>query len=336
LAEIWADLLAHPEIGIHDNFFALGGHSLMTTRLMARIRSSFGLSLPLAAIFAAPTIAQLASLIEERQSEAALPTVHPVGPHVPDGNLIALQSLGEKTPMFWVHPAGGHVFRYMPLARALGPDQPFYAFAASGLEGETSPRTDIEDMVQVYLEQLMAARPQGPLRLGGWSMGGAVALEMARRLHELGRTVRDVTLVDAYAGQPYGRLMTREQILYEFAADLSLPLSLQELENRKQDQVLALLAARLSEQATAAGLDSSRLETLFQVHRANALALAAWEPKPYPAKVTLYHIPGYDAEALAVWKALAGNLRTVAIEGDHTSIVSSSRLVTLLAGDEHP
>ena len=157
-------------------------------------------------------------------------------------------------------------------------------------------------------------------------MGGAIALEMARRLRASGRTIDEVALVDAYVGLPYSRLMTPERVLAEFAMDLSVPLHPSEISGMPEEEVLALIGQRIPDET--ADLDHGRLQTLFRVHRANVLALAAWEPKPYPGTVSLYHISAYDPEARAVWVGLAGVLKSIAIEGDHTSIVSSPELIS--------
>ena len=99
---------------------------------------------------------------------------------------MAIQPTGSKRPLFLVHPAGGHVFPYVHLARYLGPDQPCYGLQAKGLEEGESPHTRIKDMAADYIKALRTVQPNGPYFLGGWSMGGLVAFEMAQQLYTQG------------------------------------------------------------------------------------------------------------------------------------------------------
>ncbi|HEY0737917.1 MAG TPA: amino acid adenylation domain-containing protein, partial [Herpetosiphonaceae bacterium] len=169
LARIWEELLGVQPVGIRDNFFALGGHSLLVVRLMAQIQTQLGQKIPLATLFQEPTVEHLARTLRQWETQAlATP-------------LIALQPSGNQPPFFCVHAAGGSVLSYLELARLLGPDQPFYAFQAAGLDGEQPPHTQVETIAAAYLSALRAAQPHGPYRLGGWSFGGLVAYEMARQ-----------------------------------------------------------------------------------------------------------------------------------------------------------
>src|SRR5208282_3855229 len=126
------------QIGIHDDFFLLGGHSLLAVRLFADIEKLTGKNLPLALLFQAPTIAQLAEVLT-RDGWAASWSV-----------LVPMQPLGKKPALFCVHDVGGNVLCFQALARSLGPDQPVYGLQARGLDGKEAPAARIEDMAASY------------------------------------------------------------------------------------------------------------------------------------------------------------------------------------------
>jgi len=185
LTHLWEEILNVKPVGVRDNFFELGGHSLAAVRLFALIESRLGKRLPLAAVFQAATIEHLATIFRQHVTSAA------------QSSLVAIQSGGSKRPLFLIHPAGGHVFPYVHLAQCLGLDQPCYGLQAKGLEEGQELHTRIEDMATYYIKALQTVQPEGPYTLGGWSMGGVVAFEMAQQLHAQGQRVAFLALLDA-------------------------------------------------------------------------------------------------------------------------------------------
>jgi amino acid adenylation domain-containing protein len=186
LATIWADVLQVERVGIYDNFFELGGHSLLAVRVVHRMEQVWGKKLALATLFAGPTIAQLAqALLEARDDESGVRT--PVRP---------LQTGGSRRPFFFLH---GHylgtAYYCFRLARALGPDQPFYALDPYRLDDLAVPPT-LEQIAATHLEALRAIQPEGPYLLGGFCNGGLVAYEMARQFHAQGQVVDLLVLMD--------------------------------------------------------------------------------------------------------------------------------------------
>ncbi|BAY48354.1 amino acid adenylation domain-containing protein [Scytonema sp. HK-05] len=187
LAKIWAEVLNLESVGIHDNFFDLGGNSLVAVRLVEQIHKQFERELPLSSLFLNSTIETLAkSLSSEKAS-------------LPWSPLVAIQPSGSNPPFFCVHPIFGVVFPYYELAHQLGKNQPFYGLQPMGLDGESSPLTSIEDMAAYYIEALRTVQPRGPYFLGGWSFGGLVAFEMAQQLQASGHEVALLALLDTAA-----------------------------------------------------------------------------------------------------------------------------------------
>jgi amino acid adenylation domain-containing protein len=185
LAEVWKEVLALETIDIHENFFELGGHSLMAVRLFAAMEKRFGKRLPLATLFQAPTIAQLAALLKDDSATEW-------------SSLVPIQPLGTRTPFFCVHAVGGNVLEYYDLARHLGKDQPFYAFQSRGLDEAQQPHACIEDMAAHYVKELREFQPEGPYFIGGRSLGGTIAFEIARQLKAQGQEVGLLALLDSY------------------------------------------------------------------------------------------------------------------------------------------
>ncbi len=187
LVKIWAQVLNVERVGIRDNFFDLGGDSLLAVRLMDEIHKQFDRPLPLSLIFSTPTIEGLAS------------TLHPDTDSLPWSPLVVMQPAGANPPFFCIHPIFGVVFPYYELACHLGSDQPFYGLQPFGIDGECSPLTRIEDMAAGYIEALRKVQPEGPYFLGGWSFGGLVAFEMAQQLLACGERVALLAILDTLA-----------------------------------------------------------------------------------------------------------------------------------------
>lgn len=182
LAVILSTLLGVDRIGVHDDFFVLGGDSLMAVELFAKIRAEFGRDLPLGALASSPTIAGLVGQLAGRGDDWPI--------------LIPMQTAGTRIPVFCVHGGTGNVATFPLLARALGEDQPFYALQWDGLDGSRGSRT-IEAMAVRYLIEVRTIQPHGPYLLAGQCVGGLVALEMARSLVGSGESVASLTMFDA-------------------------------------------------------------------------------------------------------------------------------------------
>jgi amino acid adenylation domain-containing protein len=194
VVKVWEKVLGKQPIGVHDNFFDLGGNSLVALRMFAEVEKQFGKSLPLATLFHAPTVGKLCRVLREQ------------GWQEPWSSLVPIQKGGTKPPFFCIHAAGGNVLFYRDLVRRLGMDQPFYGLQARGLDGKQPHHTRIEDMAGHYIDEIRRVQPQGPYFLGGASFGGLVAFEMARQIDASGQKVAFVGLFDAH-GPGYPRLL---------------------------------------------------------------------------------------------------------------------------------
>ena len=187
LATIWSEILGNSQVGVCDNFFELGGHSLLAVKLFAEMEKRFGKNLPLSVLFQAPTISQLADVIqraEETVSWSPLVTIQAGDP--------------KKLPLFCVHGAGFNVLIYRDVALNLGTDQPVYGLQARGLDGNQPVHLSFESIAADYIREIQTVQPEGPYMLGGLSNGGNIALEMAQQLRKQGQEVILLALFDTY------------------------------------------------------------------------------------------------------------------------------------------
>lgn len=185
LIAIWQEVTGVREVGLHDDFFDLGGHSLLAVELFAAIERSTGARLPLATVFEAPTVAQLAEVLRSDGWDART------------GSLVPLSTSGGRPPFFAVTAGDGNVVGYGPLARRLGPDQPFYVLQPFGLDSSAPLHRTIKAMARHYVRQIRKVQPSGPYLLGGRCFGSLVAYEMAVRFEAAGETVALLASIDS-------------------------------------------------------------------------------------------------------------------------------------------
>ena len=185
LIEIWQDLLDVHPIGIRDDFFDLGGNSLLAMRMLYRVEQICGKALLPATLFQEATIEHLANEVLRRDDAGPAPAILPI------------QEAGTKTPLFFLHgDLTGGGFYCMKLARRLGPDQPFYALPPLDVS-DYAALPEIEHIAAAQLETIRAVQPHGPYVLGGFCLGGLTAFEIARQLEAQGETVERLLIIDA-------------------------------------------------------------------------------------------------------------------------------------------
>jgi thioesterase domain-containing protein len=203
LTHVWEDVLKVKPIGVHDNFFDLGGHSLLAAVLMARIKQQLRQSLPLGTLFEAPTVEKLAAVLQQQRSGGSA------------SSLVALHEGGSNPPLFLISGSGGHVFMFYKLARLLGPEQPTYGLKAIGVDGVQTPPDWIEDVAAHYVREITGFRSQGPYLVGGYSVGGTVAFELACQLQAAGHEVGLLVVFDMFApGYPHKLSVPRRTLIH--------------------------------------------------------------------------------------------------------------------------
>jgi amino acid adenylation domain-containing protein len=285
LVNIWQDVLGIPSISVDDNFFDIGGNSLLAVRLFNRMEKTFGIKLPLATLIEAQTVEQLAGILSENAGRSWSP-------------LVEMQPKGARPPFFCVHGASGNVLIYRDLSRHLGPDQPFYGLQAQGLNGTAECLTTVEDMAALYINEIRRVQPEGPYFIGGYCLGGTIAYEIAQQLVSRGQTVGLLALFDTLNWSNMGTTSSWnaaysqvQRLLFHAGNFLMLDWKnksrffwekVEILRERSRVWRGIILGRLISER----GSFDSKSMVDAQVWKTNDQAKMGYVPKPYPGVVT--------------------------------------------------
>ena len=307
---------------MRDDFFSVGGSSLLAVQLLAQVRKVTGQNIPLAALFQGATVEQLAHLLTEKPPARS--------------SLVPLQPNGSKPPLILVHGAGGGIlWGYTNLALHLGTEQPVYAIEPQAV-AEENP--SVEKLAARYITELRRLQPSAPYYLGGYCFGGYVAYEMARQLRAQGERVGLLALIDATAPNGAYEKVTwwRPSFLPRFVLNFCFwlqdffrlqPKARREFVCRQLGVLKKKLLARLRRKGESPihleeYIDTSQLPEheigFWQVH---LRAGADYVPQPYPGRVTLLRT---RAQPLFCSFDPAYGWGTLAAEGVDVRILSGS------------
>ena len=340
LAAVWEETLGRRPVGVRDDFFELGGHSLLAMALMRRIAQRFGRGLPLASLFAAPTIEQLARLLEA--PEAATP------PPITGG----LRGAGKGPPLFHVPGIAGYEFLPEAIARRVGVEGRFYdGLEYPGLDGKATPLDRVEAIAAHMLAQIRRVWPTGAVCLSGHSFGGVVAYEVARQLHSIGVPVEQVLLWDSFAPRAFRKRTATEtlRVLRRHLASLDprgrwVFLARRTLGKVRFLQAGALnrLQARPSEGAAAPRVASGWVEDpegpKARVMAAALKAYRDYRPGPYAGALRLFQVEDrefgvgfrFALDPYNGWKSHArGHFEVLTVPGDHHSMLKEPAVSVL-------
>lgn len=306
LTSIWQRVLQLSSIHAEDDFFDLGGDSLLALQLFTEIEQLCGRELPPVTIYQARTISALAALLEQ-----------PTTPRFP--TLVPLKAGPKKPPVFIAHGLGGSVIDFFQPVRHLESDHPIYGMQARGIDGLDEPLERIEDMAEFYLNAIREMQPHGPYALMGYSLGGLVALEMAQQLSTNGEQVALLAMLDAYPHMRYLSLGQRVRLAARHA--------------RRGLRIFGNLSGSGPYQPPA----GVSLTPAMQRVRASAyLALTRYRPRFYRGEIKFVRaeIPsGFPANAAAVWAPLAQKIEVATVPGDHLGMIAThySSLASVLS-----
>jgi thioesterase domain-containing protein/acyl carrier protein len=315
LAHIWENLLDRRPISVDEDFFTLGGDSLLAMSLLARIVQETGCSLPAAGICQATTIERLAKALHEES--------HP-GDWTP---LVPIQTAGTAPPFFCVHPGGGNVLCYLQLSRELGPEQPFFGLQCPGVDGVRQPLTTAADMAREYVAAVQRQQPHGPYALGGWSVGGVLAYEMAQQLRAAGEEVGLLALLDSgvlYACAILMALFPKGDLgVFDL---LRLDSKEQVAEFRRRSAPARLVPDDASDEL------ASRI---FRLFASNMRAIMHYQAKPYDGCLTLWQA----AEGLVQerfepdreWSRRCDRVEVRVVPGNHLTMIHEPHVQVLAA-----
>ncbi len=302
IAVIWRDVFGKPLLAPDQNFFESGGSPELAVRLTDGIRAEFGQAVPPLALYGAPTPRSLANILTGRTP-------------LRFSNALLMRVGDTPPPFFLLHGIGGSVLEFFDLVQHLNWPQPIYGLQARGTDGLEAPLDTIESMAGYHLEAIRRIQPRGPYLLCGYSLGGLVALEIARQLSETGQSVPLIAMIDSY---PRARLLPLVQRLVLYG-------------QRALHRLHCMVARGASNYPT---YEQSRMlnermcgPAIARVTEAAFHALRHYRPRPYPGKVRFFTAKiktVFPADPAAAWAGLIHELSLETILGSHYDMLQTN------------
>ena len=329
---IWEEALGRKGIGVEDNFFEIGGHSLLAARMMTAVEEKFGVPIPLIELLMHPTIRDLSAVISGSEWKPSWKSV------------VNVKETGSQPPLFLVHAIGGDILSYRRLVNRLEYlDRPIYSIRAQGLGGDTEPIGSVAEMAALYLKEIKEVQPQGPYFLGGYSFGGTVAYEMAKQLMSAGEEVAFLGMLDTVILsnlppelQPSKLAMFFDQLsrvwfVIRKIIGLSLPKK-KEYVSKIFSMIKGFLVSTfrgkkyVNPRQQEENKRWSRKPPAFQrVEKMNYQALASYIAVPYPGRLTLFKARQREWSEMVnpepLWRKLTDQLDVYICEGNHNTIL---------------
>lgn len=333
LTSIWEHRFGFSPIGIDEDFFELGGQSILAAQIVADLREITGRNLRLSSLVRTPTIRGLAALAHAAARDPFSP-------------IVTLREGSRSRPFFLVHGLGGNVLDLVPLSQALRTARAVLALQARGLVPGREPHRSVQGMAADYVEEVRRIQPLGPYAIAGFSFGGLVAFEMTQILHARGETVEFLGLIDTFVPEHALPLAARASLKWR-----QLRRDWRELRSgrdrgrsaRRHAEAIGLFWRRLPAwlrlrrpTQTRWPLDPRLPPRLRQVREAAILAFGKYRPRRYAGRVVLFRAasraPGFP-DPLPTWKRVArGGLDTVSIPSDHLGLIQEPAVWQLAAG----
>lgn len=200
LRKLWANSIGVEKIEDEDNFFDLGGNSIIAVGLFSQINQDFGLNLNLATLVTSKNFVTFANDVSRQVNKQPLNFNGLEVKHIAGvfKSVVSLSNAGKLNPVFCFHGVGGNILNYLPLVEMAKGQRPFIAIQSASLDGMISPHKKLEEMAKFYINEMKLVQPEGPYLLAGGSMGGLIAFEVARQLEELGEHVERIIMFDTF------------------------------------------------------------------------------------------------------------------------------------------
>ena len=325
VSEIWHEVLCIKNSSIYDNFFEIGGHSLVAIQLMNRIEKETGKRLPLATLFESSTIATLAkSLSSDKKQDN-------------HGSLIAIKSTGNKIPLYLIHGSGSNILNFSNISLYVDAEQPVYGLQARGLNGNEEPLSNLEEIAKYYIEEVVAHNPTGPYALAGYSFGGYVAVEMARQLRLMGKEIKMLAMIDTNAEDQFSDksiwYKVEKKILRQFKKSVWITASLLKQPKATINYQLYYLSNKIKQVKEYFGFyqeeeTDEQLQAWKRIAEQNDIAYYNYKIKPFDGTIDLFkarkRIYFVDDFKFLGWKkyALKG-VNVHVVPGDHKTMLQS-------------
>jgi amino acid adenylation domain-containing protein len=339
LEEVWRDVLGLDHVGVHDNFFEIGGHSMAAARLVARLRAALGSDLPLRAIFLSPTIAGLAQHL--RYEPAANAWVY--SEELPRSeSLVVIQPGGARPPLFFVvgylNP-DETLLILSRLAAHLGPDQPVYGFRPRWMEAAGEPYESVLEMAKECIADMRMVQPTGPYFVGGYCLAGTVALEIAQQLLREGEEVHMLALLDS--GRPHwlrtsaaGVMYLRDRVIHIWDVIRTI---VGGRGGTRRELIVRMVRRKFGARENAAPLlptEGSDADRRHQLRRGHWRMMHDYRAKSYAGRILwVASQKWYRFDRVFGWKGVAaGGLTVYTLPGNHEAMLTthSPRLAEIL------
>jgi len=328
LVQIWEYLLEVSPIGVHNDFFRIGGHSLLAARMIVQVEEAFGKRLDFASLSQAATIEHLADILR-RDEINITPT-----------SLVPIRTRGNRPPLFCVHGVGGHILPFLQLASLLDPDQPVYGLQARPIQEEEGAEQTIERMASQYITEIKQVQPVGPYYLTGFSFGGFLAFEMARQIMSEGKEVALLAILDSrVCGLPgYRKALSTSAYAHYVAKSIYERLKKRLSYSRQQ-----AMGEENGSNGRQKNIQPSRDEIILgdvaeeevpahlkAVMQANVFALLRYVPREYPGNLILFKSLNHGRGVHYGWGELVkGRIEDHYIPGSHRGILQQPNVAIL-------
>lgn len=334
--QAWANALGRSDFDVHDNFFDLGGDSMIAITLLDQLRRQFRVTLNTAVLIQHATVTDLASYIgaqtnvtetcdkeaiDKGTSEKTQQTTI-----VPPSPLVMIQrGVPQKTPLVLIHPIGGDVLFYRNLAQQLGSDMPVHAIQAPSLFGAEPPSNSIYSLAERYINELKRAGLQPPFLLGGCSFGGLVAYEMAQQLQILKQEIRLVALIDTTAPQDMPPAFSNATDILHYLLRDHLVLDLEHMRTLEAQTQIDYVLQQAQRQGKSQAIPVHLGVPLFNTWLAHQRAAQNYILKPGPHNVVYFEhtdpMLNFPEDPHKSWlPVVKGNFTLHRIRGNHISM----------------
>ncbi len=354
VVKVWKDVLDIEKVSLDDNFFEIGGHSLLSVAIVSKLSKNFKIDIPLDSFLRAPTVEELAFLIEGYVNKG--PNKKFSSESFSDNkfirdnkdskwaSLVPIQPKGSKPPLFCIHAIGGNVLNYYHFSSVIGKDRALYGLQARGLDGLSEPIQTIERMAEHYITEILSIQPQGPYNLCGGCMGGLIAYEIAQQLKKQGHAIDRLILLDTF--DPASMAKDRQ----EYKAPV-------------KERILTKLfnTDKSVKENIAANIFKSVLDRLKKYYKLNVCLIYRFLNNPIPQKLRYWYIEQkhyeplfnykpkrYEGDLILLYNSIetdqkenkiiqgwreyiTGHLRCIGIQAKHSEFIESSQLLVKLS-----
>ncbi|OXR34970.1 alpha/beta fold hydrolase [Pseudomonas umsongensis] len=324
LNEIWSFTLGRKDIGENDNFFALGGDSLLALATIEQIKQRLGWNLSLGDLLRYPTIRELAtdgSQLQVANQERAI---------------IRMSNRGSKIPIIFIHPVSGLVFAYSKLVQRLGHDRGCYGIQPLALANVERLQT-IQDIAEHYANLIYDDFGEEDFHLVGWSLGGLIGYEIAKKAADKGLNLRKLVLIDSYIWEVPIIKWDEAALLLDLRNDLLAQVATNNKELGATSEgagpptaIQQITVALFGQARSQRNSSIAFVERLIQTYRANIRALVEYRPTAKPTHGLLLHVSENDS--IETWHKLsAGKLTASTIAGSHYGLLQDQHATTIAA-----